>query len=301
MAAYSAALRARLGLARKWEMTMGRILSILQVCCCMGCVLAMVALVNGQESTDAAIQKLAEESRSRAEGIQVRVGVGDRTTKATVHPTPIMRYTDVPRLIEMATLWVWHDEGRPVALANVEAYRRRGGPKWLYCFTSISSELIEAQWPDDRRFQARKPGIEWTAINGPVLQETAAGRLRQMKALFHRFSATARDEVLKTTDDLRPLARPLHEYSSPKNGVIHGILCGFAANGTNPDLIIALEAVRPAKGKHAPKSWRYGVIGMTAEGVTVKLDGAEVFDWPYARSTGDRDTWTWFWEGAPRK
>ncbi len=280
---------------------MSRILSILQVCCCMGCVLGMVALLHGEETPDAQLQKLADESRSRAESIQVSVAEGDQTTKATVHPTPLMKYTDVPRLIEMATLWVWHDEGRPVALGKVEAYRRPGGPKWLYCFTSTSTGLVESQWPDGRRFQARKPGIAWTAIKGPIPQETAAARLRQMKALFRRFSATARDERLKTSDELRPLARPLHEYSSPKHGVIQGILCGFAANGTNPDLIIALEAVSPAKGKDAPKSWRYAVIGMTASGVSVRLDGKEVFDWPYARSTGDRDTWTHFWEGAPRR
>jgi hypothetical protein len=261
----------------------------------------MAGLLRGEEPPGAKLQQLADESRSRAEGIQVSVAVGDRMTKATVHPTPLMKYTDVPRLIEMATLWVWQDEGRPVALGKVEAYRRKGGPKWLYCFTSTSTGLVEARWPDGRRFRARKPGVEWTAINGPVPQETAAGRLRQMKALFHRFSATARDEVLKTSDELRPLARPLHEYSSPRHGVVQGVLCGFAANGTNPDLIIALEAVAPAKGKDAPKSWRYGVVGMTASGVSVRLDETEVFTWPYARSTGDRDTWTYFWEGAPGK
>lgn len=280
---------------------MGRILSILQVCCCMGCALGTVGLLHGEEPPDAQLQKLAQESRSRAEGIQVMLGAGDRATKATLHPTPLMKYTDVPRLIEMATLWVWQDEGCPMALAKVEAYRRKGGPKWLYCFTSTSTGTVSATWPNGRRFQSRAPGIEWTALKGPVPQETAAGRLRQMKALFRRFSATSRDDVLKTSDELRPLARPLHEYSSPKHGVVQGILCGFAANGTNPDLIIALEAVSPAKDKDAPKSWRYGVIGMTASGVTVKLDAAEVFDWPYARSTGDRDTWTHFWEGAPRR
>jgi hypothetical protein len=261
----------------------------------------MAGLVRGEEPADEQLQKLAEESRSRAQGIEVSVAVSDRTTKAALHSTPLMKYTDVPRLIEMATLWVWQDEGCPVALGKVEAYRRKGGPMWLYCFTSTSTGLVEATWPDGRRFQARKPGIEWTAIKGPVPQETAAGRRRQMKELFHRFSATARDEVLRTSDELRPLARPLHEYSSPKHGVVQGILCGFAANGTNPDLIIALEAVRPAQGKDGPTSWRYGVIGMTASGVTVRLDDTEVFSWPYSRSTGDRDTWTYFWGRVPRK
>jgi hypothetical protein len=261
----------------------------------------MAALVRGEEPSDTKLQELADASRSRADGIQVTVGVGDRATKATVHSDPLMKYTDVPRLIEMATLWVWQDEGCPVALGKVEAYRRDGGPQWLYCFSSASTGIVTAAWPNGRRFRSRAPGIEWTALDGPAPQETAAGRLRQMKALFRRFAATARDERLKTTDELRPLARPLHEYSSPRRGVVQGILCGFAANGTNPDLIVALEAVGPAKGNDGPKSWRYGVIGMTAAGVSVRLDGTEVFDGPYAVTPGDRDTWTHFWERVPRK
>jgi hypothetical protein len=78
-------------------------------------------------------------------------------------------------------------------------------------------------------------------------------------------------------------------------------LYGFAANGTNPDVIVALEAVRPAGGQDSPNSWRYGVVGMTAAGVSVKLDKAEVYTRPSTKSPGDQETWTWILEGAPKK
>ena len=84
-------------------------------------------------------------------------------------------------------------------------------------------------------------------------------------------------------------------------GVVQNSLNRLTANGTNPDVIVALEAVRPAEGKDAPPSWRYGVVCMTAAGVTVKLDKEEVFSKPYTKSPGDFDTWTWFLEGAPKK
>jgi hypothetical protein len=279
---------------------MSRRLFILRLGCCTGFVLGLAALLRGDESPDAQLQKLSDESRARAEGIGVSVAVDGLTAKAKVHPVPLMKYTDVPRLIDMATLWVWQVDGCPVALGKVEAYKRPGGPKWLYCFTSASTGLVEARWPDGRLFEAHKPGMEWAALDGPVPQESAAGRRRQMKELFHHFSATTRDDVLKTSDELRPLARPLHEYSAPKRGVLQGVLCGFAANGTNPDVVVALEAVGPAEGKEGPKSWRYSVVGMTAGGISVKLDKAEVFTRPYAGGQGDRDTWTYFWQGAPR-
>jgi hypothetical protein len=211
-----------------------------------------------------------------------------------------MKYTDVPRQIEMATLWVWQEAGRPIALGKVEAYGRKDGTKWLYCFASVSDGLVEARWPDDRQFKATKAGIEWVTLKEPVPQETAPGRLRQMKELFGRFAATTKNTAMKTTDELRPLARPLHEYSAPKRGVVQGILCGFAANGTNPDVVVALEAVG-TDGKGSATSWRYGVIGMTTSGISVKLDKDEVFVRPPVSTLADRGNWTHFWEAPPKK
>lgn len=262
------------------------------------CVLGLTATLRGDDPVDATLQKLSDESRARAERIEVTVAAGGQTTKATAHPTPLMKYTDVPRRIELATLWVWHDDGRPVALGKVEAYVRKDEPRWLYCFASASSGLVNGKWPTGRTFQASKPGIEWTALNGPAPQDKAAGRLRQMKDLFQRFSASSRDEILKMSEELRPLARPLYEYSSPRHGVVQGGLCGFAANGTNPDVLIALEAVGD---KDRATSWRYGVVCMTAAAITVRLDRTEVFKHAYAMSPGDQDVWTYFWEDTPAK
>jgi hypothetical protein len=264
-------------------------------------ILGSIGPARSDDSADAKSQKLFDESRARAERIEVQVTVDNRTIKPALQPTPVMKYTDVPRQIEMATLWVWHDDGRPVALGKVEAYERQGGTKWLYCFASASTGLVDGKWPQGRRFQAKKHGIEWIPIKAPAPQETPAGRRRQMKELFQRFSATCRADVLKTSDELRPLTRPLHEYSSPRHDVIQGILCGFAANGTNPDVLIGVEAVGKSEDRKPPQSWRYGIICMTASGVSVKLDRTEVFTRAYTRSPGDRDNWTYFWEGTPAK
>jgi hypothetical protein len=278
---------------------MGRILLILRLCCTC-CVLAVAALLRGQEPPDAKLQKLADDSRARAEGIEVSVTGGGLTAKAALHPDALMKYTDVPRKIEMATLWVWQDEGHPVALGKVEAYQRKDGLKWLYCFASTSTETVDATWPNGRRFQAEKAGVEWTALNGPAPQETAVGRRRQMKELLRRFSVTATDEGLNSSEELRPLAQPLHEYSSARHGAVQGVLCGFTANGTNPDVLIALEAVRPPGGKAAPP-WRYSVVCMTTAAISVKLDKVEVFTRRYVNTEGDHDNWTHFWERAPRE
>jgi hypothetical protein len=280
---------------------MGRILLVFRLCCMTACLLGVAAQLPSEEPPDDTLKKLSDDSRSRAEAIEVRVVFGERTEKAKVCPDPIMKYTDVPRKIAMATLWVWQVDGCPVVVGKVEAYRRPDGPQWLYCFTSASTGLVEGKWPDGHHFQARKPGIEWKALDGPAPQETAAGRRRQMKELFRRFSSTVFDDIQKTSDELRPLAQPLHEYSSPKHGVVQGIMCGLTDNGTNPDVILALEAVGPEPGKDGPKSWRCGLIGMTSNRISVKLDNTEVFTRPFSFPAKDFDNWTYFFEGTPKK
>jgi hypothetical protein len=282
-------------------MTMRRILTLLLVGCFPWSVPHPAPQLRGQEPEDAKLKQLADDSRARAERVEVNVATGDRAIKAKVRPVPLIKYTDVPRHIEMATLWVWEDGGRPVAIGKVEAYHRPGTPRWLYCFTSASTGLVDAKWPTGQRFRATEPGIKWAALDGPTPAGTPAARLRQMKELFRHFSATTTDDVLKTSEELRPLARPLHEYSSPGHGVVQGVLCGFAANGTNPDVVVALEAVAPAGGKAGPTTWRYGVVGMTASGITVRLSKAEVYKRAYARNPKDSDAWTYFWEDAVKK
>jgi hypothetical protein len=147
---------------------MHHILTIASICLASFGVLASTALLKSQEPAESKLKKLADDSKSRAEAIDVSFGMGDDKKKASVLSNPIMKYTDVPRQIEMATLWVWQDDGRPVAIGKVEAYERKEGTKWLYCFASASASLVDGKWPDGHRFQAKKPGIEWVAMKGPV-------------------------------------------------------------------------------------------------------------------------------------
>lgn len=69
--------------------------------------------------------------RSRAEATQVLQLHNGKQTTVKVIPQPVFRYSDQPRLILDATLWVWGHKGRPIALQKVEFYRRpEGHPKF---------------------------------------------------------------------------------------------------------------------------------------------------------------------------
>src|SRR5262245_41580087 len=99
---------------------MCRIFNVLSLCLCSWGALSAPAPRRGEEPADAKLKKLTDDARARAEGMEVKFGERDR--KAKLNPDPLIKYTDVPRQIEMATLWLWHDDGRPVALGKVEAY-----------------------------------------------------------------------------------------------------------------------------------------------------------------------------------
>src|ERR1700690_11251 len=101
------------------------------------CLLPSAPSLPAQEPEDAKFKKLTDDSRERVERIEV--SVGEQARKPKLLHAPLMKYADLPRAIEVATLWVWEDDGRPAALVKVEAHSRPGGAKWLSCFTPIST------------------------------------------------------------------------------------------------------------------------------------------------------------------
>jgi hypothetical protein len=86
---------------------------------------------------------------------------------------------------------------------------------------------------------------------------------------------------------MRLLTRPLFR-NDESNEVLDGAVFGFTGTGTNPDVMLLLDL--PTSG-----GWRFGAAGMTAEGVTVKLDDRVVYESPH---TEDKrrvfDTWCYF-------
>src|SRR6185436_7068170 len=116
-----------------------------------------------------------------------RVKLTDRTNvKLQIVAAPVFRYSDELRHIEDAGLWLWTDSGRPVAAMKVEHYQAGVHPRpWLYCFTSLSSELVTAEWEGDPTFRARKPGVTWQPVEDTPAT-TRPARLVQMREIARR-------------------------------------------------------------------------------------------------------------------
>lgn len=205
--------------------------------------------------------------------------------KLKVVVAPVFRYSDELRHIEDAGLWLWTDRGRPAVAMKVERYKAGVHPRpWLYCFSSLSSELISAEWPDERKYQARKPGVEWKSLDDQPAK-TRPARLVQMRELARRFSA----EVVDFKDNVRQmrlLSRPLYRQDDGNNG--DGALFGFTGTGTNPDLLLLLET-------QADGGWQYGLATMTAEGLRVRLGDKLVWEVSHTGGKGTEfDNWMYF-------
>ena len=249
--------------------------------------------------TAARKQQLEENLKAmeeRAAGVKIRGVQGDEKTNGRLLPQPLFHYTDEPRRITDATLWGWESEGRLVAICKIEKYDLEDpAKKWLYCFGSLATELIEADWTWGHSWSAKKPGIVLQSIDSaPAPAEGRSARLRQMKDIANRFAATVIDTTASTRQEMRLLPRPLYRYEKPTGELLDGAVFGLTSNGTNPDAILVLE-LHARDG--AAAEWKFGVAGMTAGGLVITFDGKEVWSKPFSGGrAASYDTWAWFWE-----
>lgn len=215
-------------------------------------------------------------------------GKKDGGVNARLVEKPVFRYSDELREIEDAGIWLWTDRNRPVAAMKVERYKvGRLARPWLYCFASLSSDLVRAEWMDDAPFQARKPGIKWQPLDDQPAK-TRPARLVQMREFARRFSAEILADPAGTNrSQMRLLTRPLFR-SDESSDVLDGAVFGFTGTGTNPDMLLLFDLTSEG-------GWRFGAAGMTAEGVIVQLKDKVVYESPHTAGKGKVfDTWCYF-------
>ena len=208
--------------------------------------------------------------------------------KLTLVTAPVFRYSDELRHIKDAGIWIWTDRGRPAAVEKVEHYEPGVLSRpWLYCFVSLSPGLLTAEWKGSPTFQSHKPGVIWKGLEDkPATTRTA--RLVQMREIARRFSAElVEPNATNDAHQMRLIPRPLYRYDEGLADAEDGAIFGFTGTGTNPDLLLLLDLSK--------EGWRHGLAGMTAAGLTVRLDDKVVWEIPHGGGKGlVFDTWTYF-------
>jgi hypothetical protein len=219
--------------------------------------------------------------RTFAEGTRITVvgrsdAEADEERQAELVPNPVFRYSDEQRAIPDATLWVWTRDARPVAFQKVEGNNHGGGQAWTICFASLSEGLIKVRWPLGRQYATREPGVTFSPIpEAEAPADNPRARTAQLKGLTERF--TGRLSVNgegKGGAETRTMAKPIFEYADPKTKLPLGAIFGMTSTGTNPDLLLLIEARRERDGR---LRWEYAHARMTSASVRVRLDDAEVW------------------------
>ncbi|MBI3861395.1 MAG: hypothetical protein HY290_05825 [Planctomycetia bacterium] len=218
--------------------------------------------------------------REYAEGTKIVVtkrATGEQQVELVANP--VFRYSDEERFIPDATLWVWTRSSRPVAFQKVEGNNHGGGQMWTICFASLSENLLSVKWPVGREFQTRTPGVRFAPFsNSDAPADKVRARTLQIKALKDRF--TGRLNVNAEGNggaETRFMVKPLFEYADPDTKLPLGAIFGMTSTGTNPDLLLLIEARRDAEGK---LRWEYAHARMTSASIRVRLDDVEVWSQP---------------------
>jgi hypothetical protein len=201
----------------------------------------------------------------------------------------VFRFGDETNKVENATVWVWQDKGRPVAIQKIEVNKfNAANPGWTYCFSCLSESLVQVQWPNRRQPYASRSPVEFQEIPDAPKPGPESVWKQQARSLSRQFSVSTGGKSNKV--QLRLLPKPIHVYRSEELGIIDGSIFSFAT-GTNPCLYLIIE-VRDAP---AGPQWVYGSSRATSHAIQLRHNDVEVRAEGGAYRPGHFPTWTYDW------
>jgi hypothetical protein len=244
-----------------------------------------------QPKDQAAKKELLQVMLGRAKQLLVRAG---KSQDCELKETPLIHYSDQVRRLPESTLWLWEDRGRPVLFCKIERITEADGKTkmWQYCCVPATADKADVTWGRNFRWRARESSFRWSPL--PEAQDPrdqVRARLTQMKNIAREFSGKTEQTPVKTSQEMRLLASPLHQYASPKENVVDGAVFGLTSNGTNPDALLLIEAISEPEAK---SQWRYSVVGLTGDAAEVSHRDKRVWSKEYSDGPGDYRTWMWY-------
>ena len=196
-----------------------------------------------------------------------------------------MGFDDATREFYDGSVWLVGDAGRPHMLVAVERYP----DKWSYELTLIAPPPISLTNSQGWAWKPRLPPFEDRTIMGAVPAERSVARKQEMSKLAERFTAVEfyGEEGRR---QLRLMARPIWQYQDEKNGILDGALFVYA-NGTNPEILLVLEARADKNGKRA---WHYGLGRLGGAKMDVELDGKLVWEVQTGQGPYSQGPYAWY-------
>ncbi len=208
------------------------------------------------------------------------VALGD-DEKATFRPDPVLRFTNPVSGVVDGGLFIWQSKtGRPVAIAQF--FIAPGTEKlWIHEFQSLAERPLKFEFEGVVVWSPARAGVKFGSVaNVAAPSPSALRRLLQMKQIAQRLSVKD-DFEGADADELRLLAKPLLRYQD--NAAIDGALFTYA-HGTDPELLVLVEARKPTDGNADGLAWQLALAPMTSYAITAELDDREIWSVPWRQA-----------------
>ena len=239
-------------------------------------------------------QKSLQVMLEQAKHISVKVGTTPEPAACELKESPLIHYSDQVRSLPESSLWIWEHVGVPALFCKVERIAQADGATkaWQYCCVPATNDKVDVTWGRSFRWRSRDASIQWAPLAGAQPpRNQARARLTQMKSMVREFSGHTEQTPTNSRQEMRLLASPLHQYASTDRNVVDGAVFGLTSNGTNPDALLLVEALRDVE---ANSKWRFAAVGMTGDGVEITYQQKKVWSKPYSDGPGDYRSWMWY-------
>lgn len=223
--------------------------------------------------------------------------VRQRPTPVTVElvPEPVLNWDDLPRGHYYGRLWVWGDTGRPAAI--IETYTTNFAKdigSWPGNVAhSLAPEPLRAEGTLGWKWAPTEPGFTPQRLDdAPPPADTKTLRRLQMRTLAKRF--TANQTWMEDRSELRLLPTPIRMYESADDdstddGLLDGGLFAFVHGGTNPEIILILEAMHDITEDY----WQYGCVRLGHAQMQAKFDDREAWSVETYNSVSPNSPYFW--------
>ena len=186
-----------------------------------------------------------------------------------------MRWNNPVSGVVEGTVFVWTSDDGPMAIAKCHINEPKAA--WGEAIHSLAPEPIAMTFRKLPLWAPAEAGLKYFDVpNAPAPAVNERARLLQMRAIVRRFRVVGNWGESDPSDwQLRLLSEPLYRYKSAQRGVDDGAIFAFT-QGTNPEAIAVVEAVRTDAGTH----WQAAVTRLTKYGIRARFDDRLVADLP---------------------
>jgi hypothetical protein len=212
-------------------------------------------------------------------------------------PTPVFRHSAPVRgSDDIGAVWLWvGEDGRPAVVGTVFTYSGgAGGGGYRFVaheFHSLYEEPLEATWRGRMQWSPKQAGVDWKPIpSAPAPAASPAERLRQMGELARQFQGHEFD-FKNSRWELRLVTKPVYRYELKKTDMVQDGTLFFFCQGTDPEIVLGIEARRVANGYQ----WHYSSASFSDYEVHLRHHETEV--WAPPRGTPNDRTASHWWYG----